>query len=201
MAVRWSGWAPAGRADRESEHADDDAEAMDAKSWSVTLAFTGDVHFKGPAGGPAGQSGRNHPGPDVICSAQCRRGRGQPGERPHLRRIARTEGARGPLAPLLVPQPAISLALLERSGVDAVSLANNHGADYGAARLRDSLRAGRNSPVAVIGVGRDPDQAFRPYQTSVDGVEVAVLAADASPLESNASIRDLGRGAPPGRGP
>jgi Bacterial capsule synthesis protein PGA_cap/D-alanyl-D-alanine carboxypeptidase len=193
MAVRW---APAGRADRESERADDDAEAMDAKSWSVTLAFTGDVHFKGPAGGPAGQSGRNHPGPDVICSAQCRRGRGQPGERPHLRRIARTEGARGPLAPLLVPQPAISLALLERSGVDAVSLANNHGADYGAARLRDSLRAGRNSPVAVIGVGRDPDQAFRPYQTSVDGVAVAVLAADASPLESNASIWDVGSRGP-----
>ena len=48
-----------------------------------------------------------------------------------------------------------------------MSLANNHGADYGAAGLRDTLRVARNSPVAVIGVGRDPDQAFRPYQTSV----------------------------------
>ena len=65
-----------------------------------------------------------------------------------------------------------------------------------------ALRAARNSPVAVIGVGRDPDQAFRPYQTSVDGVEVAVLAADASPRESNASIWDVGRRrARPGRGP
>jgi hypothetical protein len=48
----------------------------------------------------------------------------------------------------------------------------------------------------LIGVGRDPEQAFRPYQVSVDGVEVAVLAADASPLESNASIWDVGRGGP-----
>ena len=92
--------------------------------------------------------------------------------------------------------PPSALDLLDRSGVDVVSLANNHGADYGAAGLRDSLRAARNSPVAVIGVGRDPDQAFRPYQTSVDGVEVAVLAADASPLESNASIWDVELGGP-----
>ena len=77
-----------------------------------------------------------------------------------------------------------------------MSLANNHGADYGAAGLRDTLRMARNSPVAVIGVGRDPEQAFRPYQTSVNGVEVAVLAADASPLESNASIWDVGPGGP-----
>jgi poly-gamma-glutamate synthesis protein (capsule biosynthesis protein) len=73
-----------------------------------------------------------------------------------------------------------------------VSLANNHGADYGAAGLRDTLRVARNSPVAVIGVGRDPEQAFRPYETSINGVKVAVLAADASPLESNASIWDVG---------
>ena len=48
----------------------------------------------------------------------------------------------------------------------------------------------------MIGVGRDPEQAFRPYQTSVDGVEVAVLAADASPLESNASIWNVGATGP-----
>jgi poly-gamma-glutamate synthesis protein (capsule biosynthesis protein) len=92
--------------------------------------------------------------------------------------------------------PPSALALLQRSGVDAVSLANNHGADYGDAGLRDTLRVARNSPVAVIGVGGNPDQAFRPYQTSVDGVEVAVLAADASPLESNASIWDVEHGGP-----
>ena len=183
----------AGPADRESEKTDDDAEAMGAKSWSVTLAFAGDVHFEGRVAalldsrdatlGPMSSALRSA---DVAVvnleSALTSGGSPAPKELEH------------PSRRYWFRSPPSALALLARSGVDAVSLANNHGADYGAAGLRDSLRAARNSPVAVIGVGRDPDQAFRPYQTSVDGVEVAVLAADASPLESNASIWDVGRG-------
>ena len=184
----------AGRADRESEHADD-AEAMDAKSWSVTLAFAGDVHFEGRVAalldsrdatlGPMSSALRSADVAVVNLESALTSG-GSPAPK-ELEAPSRRYWFRSPPA---------ALALLERSGVDAVSLANNHGADYGAAGLRDSLRAARNSPVAVIGVGRDPDQAFRPYQTSVDGVEVAVLAADASPLESNASIWDVGLGGP-----
>jgi poly-gamma-glutamate capsule biosynthesis protein CapA/YwtB (metallophosphatase superfamily) len=182
-------------AESESEHADDNAQAMDGKSWSVTLAFAGDVHFEGRVAtlldsrdatlGPMSSALRSADVAVVNLESALTSG-GSPApkelEAPSLRHWFRS------------PPPA--LALLERSGVDAVSLANNHGADYGAAGLRDSLRAARNSPVAVIGVGRDADQAFRPYQTSVDGVEVAVLAADASPRESNASIWDAGPGGP-----
>ncbi|HJY44529.1 MAG TPA: CapA family protein, partial [Propionibacteriaceae bacterium] len=184
----------AGRADRESEHADD-AEAIDAKSWSVTLAFAGDVHFEGREAalldsrdatlGPMSSALRSADVAVVNLESALTSG-GSPAPK-ELEDPSRRYWFRSPPS---------ALALLERSGVDAVSLANNHGADYGAAGLRDSLRAARNSPVAVIGVGRDPDQAFRPYRTSVDGVEVAVLAADASPLESNASIWDVGHGGP-----
>jgi hypothetical protein len=53
------------------------------------------------------------------------------------------------------------------------------------------LRTARRAPVAVIGVGRGPEEAYRPYRTSVDGVDIAVLAADASPLESGAPIWDV----------
>jgi Bacterial capsule synthesis protein PGA_cap/D-alanyl-D-alanine carboxypeptidase len=185
----------AGRADSESERADDDPQAMDGKSWSVTLAFAGDVHFEGRVAtlldsrdatlGPMSSALRSADVAVVNLESALTSG-GSPApkelEAPSLRHWFRS--------------PPAALALLERSGVDAVSLANNHGADYGAAGLRESLRAARNSPVAVIGIGRDADQAFRPYQTSVDGVEVAVLAADASPLESNASIWDVGPGGP-----
>ena len=184
-----------GRADRESEHADEDAEAIDAKSWSVTLAFAGDVHFEGRVAalldrrdatlGPMSSALRSADVAVVNLESALTSG-GSPAPK-ELETPSRRYWFRSPPS---------ALALLERSGVDAVSLANNHGADYGAAGLRDSLRAARNSPVAVIGVGRDPDQAFRPYQTSVDGVEVAVLAADASPLESNASIWDVEAGGP-----
>jgi len=177
----------ADRANGESERADDDAEAMAGKSWSVTLAFAGDVQFEGRVAtqldsgdatlGPMSSALRSADVAVVNLESALTSG-GSPApkelEDPSLRYWFRS--------------PPSALALLERSGVDAVSLANDHGADYGA----DGLRAARNSSVAVIGIGRDADQALRPYQTSVDGVEVAVLAADASPLESNASIRDVG---------
>ena len=185
----------AGRADHESEHADNVAEAINAKSWSVTLAFAGDVHFEGRVAalldrqdatlGPMSSALRSADVAVVNLESALTSG-GSPAPK-ELEDPSRRYWFRSPPS---------ALALLERSGVDAVSLANNHGADYGAAGLRDTLRVARNSPVAVIGVGRDPDQAFRPYQTSVDGVEVAVLAADASPLESKASIWDVTRGGP-----
>ena len=181
----------AGRADHDSER----TEAMNAKSWSVTLAFAGDVHFEGRVAalldrrdatlGPMSSALRSADVAVVNLESALTSG-GSPAPK-ELEDPARRYWFRSPPS---------ALALLERSGVDAVSLANNHGADYGATGLRDTLRVARNSPVAVIGVGGDPEQAFRPYQTSVDGVEVAVLAADASPLESNASIWNVGATGP-----
>ena len=47
--------------------------------------------------------------------------------------------------------PPAALYLLARSGVDVVSMANNHGADHGRAGLRRTLRAARDAPVAVVG--------------------------------------------------
>jgi poly-gamma-glutamate synthesis protein (capsule biosynthesis protein) len=189
------GNSSAGRADRESEQADNDAVAMNAKSWSVTLAFAGDVHFEGGVAtlldrrdatlGPMASALRSADVAVVNLESALTSG-GSPAPK-ELEDPSRRYWFRSPPS---------ALALLQRSGVDAVSLANNHGADYGDAGLRDTLRVARNSPVAVIGVGGNPDQAFRPYQTSVDGVEVAVLAADASPLESNASIWDVEHGGP-----
>ena len=185
----------AGRADRESEHTHDDAQAMNAKSWSITLAFAGDVHFEGRVAalldrgdatlGPMSSALRSADVAVVNLESALTSG-GSPAPK-ELEDPSRRYWFRSPPS---------ALTLLERSGVDAVSLANNHGADYGAAGLRDTLRVASNSPVAVIGVGRDPDEAFRPYRTSVDGVEVAVLAADASPLESNASIWNVGPAGP-----
>jgi poly-gamma-glutamate capsule biosynthesis protein CapA/YwtB (metallophosphatase superfamily) len=92
--------------------------------------------------------------------------------------------------------PPAALELLARSGVDAVSMANNHGADFGAEGLRETLRADRESPVAVLGVGDGRDRALEPYRVSVRGVDVAVLAADASPRESADAIWDVGNSGP-----
>ncbi len=80
--------------------------------------------------------------------------------------------------------PRAALRVLDRSGIDVASVANNHGADYGPAGLRATLAAGDRSAVSLLGAGRSPRAAFRPHRTSVRGTEVAVLAADASARES-----------------
>jgi poly-gamma-glutamate synthesis protein (capsule biosynthesis protein) len=57
-------------------------------------------------------------------------------------------------------------------------MANNHGADYGTPGLRDSLAAIDASHFPVVGIGRDAAAAYAPYTTTLNGVRVAVIAAD-----------------------
>jgi poly-gamma-glutamate capsule biosynthesis protein CapA/YwtB (metallophosphatase superfamily) len=72
---------------------------------------------------------------------------------------------------------AAALDVLDAAGVDVVSLANNHAIDYGQVGLRDTLRAKRNSPVAVVGIGRNQRTAFEPHRATVRGTRFAFFAA------------------------
>ena len=129
----------AGRADPESDDPDDDTEATDPNSWSVTLAFAGDVHFEGRVAAlldsPDGTVG---PMSSALRSADV--------AMVNLESALTSGGSRAakeledPTRRYWFRSPPSALGLLERSGVDVVSMANNHGADYGAAGLRDSLR-------------------------------------------------------------
>lgn len=85
-----------------------------------------------------------------------------------------------------------ALDVLAAAGVDVVTMANNHGADYGPVGLRDSLRAIRNGPVPVVGIGRNRDQAFTPYRVSVRGTDFAFLAGDASFREGASIVWEAG---------
>jgi poly-gamma-glutamate capsule biosynthesis protein CapA/YwtB (metallophosphatase superfamily) len=57
-------------------------------------------------------------------------------------------------------------------------MANNHGADFGAPGLRDSLAAIRASHFPVVGIGKDATAAYAPYTTTLNGVRVAIIGAD-----------------------
>lgn len=74
------------------------------------------------------------------------------------------------------------------AGVDAVSMANNHGMDYGLAGLVDSLAARAASPIPVVGIGEDEDDALAPAIFDVRGTKVAVIGAtqvlDSSVIEA-----------------
>ncbi len=153
----------------------------------VTLAFAGDAHFefhltrlfRNPGAGLG-------PIDDVLSDADVTvvnletaittRGQQEPKELevPDNRYYFRTSPA--------------ALDVLAAAGVDAVSMANNHAADYGAQGMRDTLRAKSESPISVIGVGRNRREAFAPYRVTVRGTEIAVVAADASPREGASTL-------------
>jgi hypothetical protein len=73
--------------------------------------------------------------------------------------------------------PPVAFTALRAAGVDVATMANNHGADYGAAGLRQSLAAIRSSHFPVVGIGADAAAAYAPYYTEINGVRVAIIAA------------------------
>ena len=56
-------------------------------------------------------------------------------------------------------------------------MANNHGADYGSQGLRDTLAARSSSPIPIVGIGADEDDAFAPATLTAKGLRVAVFGA------------------------
>jgi poly-gamma-glutamate synthesis protein (capsule biosynthesis protein) len=70
------------------------------------------------------------------------------------------------------------LDAFDAAGIDAVSLANNHGMDYGWAGFRDTLRAKQDSdsPV-VLGIGEDEESAYAPWIAEVKGQRIAFFTA------------------------
>lgn len=73
--------------------------------------------------------------------------------------------------------PAIALDALRAAGVDVVSVANNHGLDFGTDGLADTLAARDERQLPVLGIGNSIDEAFTPYRVDVRGQRISVFAA------------------------
>jgi poly-gamma-glutamate synthesis protein (capsule biosynthesis protein) len=58
------------------------------------------------------------------------------------------------------------------------------------------LRAIKQSGFPVIGIGKDADQAFAPYTTTLNGVKLAIIAADQVQDETTLSLFSAGPGKP-----
>jgi poly-gamma-glutamate capsule biosynthesis protein CapA/YwtB (metallophosphatase superfamily) len=136
-------------------------------SGEVTLAFAGDMHFElqhrsllsGGSLGPVAAALRDADLAMVnLESAVATSGRPEP-KKYHFRTDARAFRA------------------MQRFGVDVVTMANNHAVDYGAVGLRETLAAKRQSPVAVVGVGADKEEAFAAHRTEVGETRLSFLAA------------------------
>jgi poly-gamma-glutamate synthesis protein (capsule biosynthesis protein) len=89
-----------------------------------------------------------------------------------------------------------ALEVLDEAGIDVVTMANNHGADYGPAGLRDTLAAARTGPVRVLGVGRNRAAALAPHLVTIRGTDLAFFAADSSTREGASSVWAADRDTP-----
>lgn len=73
--------------------------------------------------------------------------------------------------------PAAALDAVRSAGIDAVSVANNHGLDFGLEGLADTIAARTEKQFPVIGIGNNFAEANTPYRADVRGQRITVLAA------------------------
>ena len=83
------------------------------------------------------------------------------------------------------PEAAEALAL---AGFDVVSLANNHGMDYGAEALLQAIDLLQAAGVAAVGAGGNEAEAHAPYVVTVEGVRIAFLGFVNVPVEASSGF-------------
>jgi poly-gamma-glutamate capsule biosynthesis protein CapA/YwtB (metallophosphatase superfamily) len=137
----------------------------------VTLAFAGDASFEGLIGSlqsdPEGLLSAIAPtlGAADITVVNLEAALGIAGGEPEAKTFA-------------FRVPAESLVSLKSAGVDAVTMANNHGMDYGPEGLAESLRIRDDTGFPVLGIGTNQDEALAPWITEVRGQRIGVIAAN-----------------------
>jgi poly-gamma-glutamate synthesis protein (capsule biosynthesis protein) len=73
--------------------------------------------------------------------------------------------------------PASAFTALRDAGIDVATMANNHGADYGASGLADTFAAIKSSGFPVVGIGQNAAVAYAPFKATLNGVRIAIFAA------------------------
>jgi hypothetical protein len=136
----------------------------------VTFAFGGDVHFEGGIrskldSDPGGMFAPIAPELMAVDVAVVNL------------ETAITERGRPEAKEFNFRAPARALDALKAAGVDVVTMANNHGIDYGPDGLADSLAAKAAAPVGVVGIGANATEAYAPWRTEVHGQRIAVIGA------------------------
>lgn len=133
---------------------------------AVTIAFGGDVHFEGAS--RSALSGGLAPITPALSKADVT-----------MVNLETAITERGDAAPkeYTFRAPTTAFGALRRAGVDVVSMANNHGQDFGVVGVRDSIAAAKAANFPVVGIGLDSKQAFAPWRKTVKGQRLAFIGA------------------------
>ena len=140
------------------------------KPKTVVLAFGGDVHFEGVlrdklASNPTGMFAPIAPTLSAADLAMV-----------NLETAVTERGTPQPKQFTFRTNPT-ALTALRAAGIDVVTMANNHGVDYGPVGLLDSLAAIQQSKFPVVGIGADAAHAYAPYRTRIRGERISIIAA------------------------
>ncbi len=73
--------------------------------------------------------------------------------------------------------PATAITAVRAAGVTLISNTNNHGEDCGPAGLQLALQTKQTSAYPILGIGQNTEQAFAPYETTIRGQRVGIIAA------------------------
>ena len=88
-----------------------------------------------------------------------------------------------PRKPFFFRAPPAATEVLNRLGVDCVTLANNHALDFGAEALLDTFEHLETAGIKWVGAGRNLEEARRPAVLDSDGFRLAVLGGSDHPAE------------------
>ncbi|MGI5485248.1 CapA family protein [Microtetraspora malaysiensis] len=136
-----------------------------------TISFAGDVHFEGVLRTRLNNDPRTALGPiaNVLRRSDL--------TVLNLETAITTGGTPAPGKQFTFRAPPTAFSALKAAGVDAVTMANNHGMDYMESGLQDSLAAIKRTKFPAIGIGKDAAEAYRPFRATVKGNRVAVIGA------------------------
>jgi poly-gamma-glutamate capsule biosynthesis protein CapA/YwtB (metallophosphatase superfamily) len=137
----------------------------------VTLAFVGDINVQRSLADRLASDPQGFVGPfaDVLRGADLAVG--------NLEAALATGGSSVDKQFTFRAPPTV-LDALRAGGLDVVSVANNHGVDFGSTGLEETIAVKRAQPDGMaIGVGADEDEAFAPHIAEVGGQRIAVIAA------------------------
>ena len=141
----------------------------------VTIAVAGDVHFEGALRDRLDDPGTALSRATVTLAAA-------DVAIVNLETSVGSGGRPDPRKRFTFQAPPTAFAALAAAGIDVATLANNHALDFGRGPLPGTFAAidaamVAEPPLAVVGIGRDADDAFRPALSDVDGTIVATLGA------------------------
>jgi poly-gamma-glutamate synthesis protein (capsule biosynthesis protein) len=140
---------------------------------AVTIAFGGDVHFEGASG--SALSGGLRPITPALSAADV--------TMVNLETAITERGTPAPKA-YTFRAPTSAFGALRAAGVDVVTVANNHGMDFGEVGVRDTVAAAKAAKFPAVGIGLDADAAYAPWRTVVKGQRLAFFGAT-QVLDSN----------------